>query len=174
VVAITDAAATRESILQILAEVKDPELPMIDVVELGIVRDVLFDDGHLTVDITPTYSGCPAMQVIEKEIVSTLAAHGFEDARIRTVYSPAWTTDWMTDEAREKLREHGIAPPHLVEASSGGITELVSLRRAKPTTTCPFCGSANTTEKSEFGSTACKSIHFCNSCHQPFDHFKSF
>jgi ring-1,2-phenylacetyl-CoA epoxidase subunit PaaD len=171
---MSSAAATRESILEILAEVKDPELPMIDVVELGIVRDVTFDVGHLTIDITPTYSGCPAMQVIEKEIVSTLAAHGFDDARIRTVYSPAWTTDWMTAEAREKLREHGIAPPHLVEISGGGIAELVSLRRAKPTTACPFCGSANTVEKSEFGSTACKSIHFCNSCHQPFDHFKSF
>ncbi|HZK79142.1 MAG TPA: 1,2-phenylacetyl-CoA epoxidase subunit PaaD, partial [Gemmatimonadaceae bacterium] len=161
--------ATREAVLEILAEVKDPELPMIDVVELGIVRDVSFDDGHLTVDITPTYSGCPAMQVIEQEIVATLASHGFADASVRMVYSPAWTTDWMTEAAREKLREHGIAPPHLVEVSGGGIAELVSLRRAKPTTTCPFCGSSNTTEKSEFGSTACKSIHFCNSCHQPFD-----
>jgi ring-1,2-phenylacetyl-CoA epoxidase subunit PaaD len=171
---MTNVTATRESILDILAEVKDPELPMIDVVELGIVRDVSFDDGQLTIDITPTYSGCPAMQVIEQEIVGTLAAHGFEDARIRTVYSPAWTTDWMTNEAREKLREHGIAPPHPVEISGGGIAELVSLRRAKPMIECPFCGSANTTEKSEFGSTACKSIHFCNSCHQPFDHFKAF
>ncbi len=171
---MVNAVPTRESILDILAEVKDPELPMIDVVELGIVRDVSFADGHLTVDITPTYSGCPAMQVIEKEIVSTLAAHGFSDARIRTVYSPAWTTDWMTAEAREKLREHGIAPPHLVEISGGGIAELVSLRRAKPTTECPFCGSANTVEKSEFGSTACKAIHFCNNCHQPFDRFKAF
>ena len=169
-----NAAPTRESVLEILAEVKDPELPMIDVVELGIVRDVSFDDGRLTVDITPTYSGCPAMQMIEKEIVETLASHGFQDARVRTVYSPAWTTDWMTEEARERLRVHGIAPPGPVEHDAGGIAELVSLRRAKPTTACPFCGSANTVEKSEFGSTACKSIHFCSSCHQPFDHFKAF
>jgi len=169
-----NAAATRESILEILAEVKDPELPMIDVVELGIVRDVSFDDGRVTVDITPTYSGCPAMQVIEQEIVATLALHGFEGAKIRTVYSPAWTTDWMTEEARERLRSHGIAPPGPVENNSGGIAELVSLRRARPTIACPFCGSANTVEKSEFGSTACKSIHFCNSCHQPFDRFKPF
>lgn len=167
------ATATRESVLEILAEVKDPELPMIDVVELGIVRDVTFDGGQLTVDITPTYSGCPAMQVIEQEIVTTLASHGFEGARVRTVYSPAWTTDWMTDAAKERLREHGIAPPGLVEIS-GGIVELVSLRRAKQTIECPFCGSANTVEKSEFGSTACKSIQFCNSCHQPFDRFKAF
>lgn len=165
---------TREAVLEILAEVKDPELPMIDVVELGIVRDVSFDEGHLTVDITPTYSGCPAMQVIEQEIVSKLASHGFADARVRTVYSPAWTTDWMTEAGREKLLVHGIAPPHRVEQASGGIAELVSLRRAKPTTACPFCGSVNTEEKSEFGSTACKSIHYCNGCHQPFDHFKSF
>ena len=169
-----NASATRESVLEILAEVKDPELPMIDVVELGIVRDVSFDDGHLTVDITPTYSGCPAMRVIEREIVATLASHGFEEARVRTVYSPAWTTDWMTEEARQRLKEHGIAPPGPVEHEGGGIAELVSLRRAKPTTACPFCGSANTVEKSEFGSTACKSIHFCNSCHQPFDRFKPF
>ncbi|MEO5904886.1 MAG: 1,2-phenylacetyl-CoA epoxidase subunit PaaD [Gemmatimonadaceae bacterium] len=169
-----NAASTRESVLAILAEVKDPELPMIDVVELGIVRDVSFDDGHLTVDITPTYSGCPAMQVIEKEIVETLASHGFDGARVRTVYSPAWTTDWMTGEARERLRVHGIAPPGRVEIDGGGIAELVSLRRAKPTPACPFCGSTNTVEKSEFGSTACKAIHFCNSCHQPFDRFKPF
>ncbi len=168
-----DAAATRESVLEILAEVKDPELPMIDVVELGIVRDVTFDGNQLTVDITPTYSGCPAMQVIEKEIVECLSSHGFEGARIRTVYSPAWTTDWMTDAARERLREHGIAPPGPVE-NPGGIAELVSLRRAKRTIECPFCRSSNTVEKSEFGSTACKSIHFCNSCHQPFDRFKAF
>ncbi len=165
--------ATRESVLEILSEVKDPELPMIDVVELGIVRGVTFDSGQLTVDITPTYSGCPAMQVIEQEIVATLASHGFEGARVRTVYSPAWTTDWMTDAARERLREHGIAPPGPVE-TSGGIVELVSLRRAEQTIECPFCGSNNTIEKSEFGSTACKSIQFCNSCHQPFDRFKAF
>ncbi len=167
-------APTRDEIFRILAEVKDPELPMIDVVELGIVRNVSIDDGHVCVDITPTYSGCPAMQVIEREIVTTLASHGLADARIRMVYSPAWTTDWMTQGARDTLREHGIAPPHLVDQSGGGIMELVSIRRAKPATTCPFCGSANTAERSEFGSTACKSIHFCNSCHQPFDHFKPF
>lgn len=165
---------TREEILGILSQVKDPEIPIIDVVELGIVRDVAFDDDGIRVDITPTYSGCPAMQVIEREIVSILAAHGYDDVRINTVYSPAWTTDWMTDEAKEKLRGYGIAPPRLASDSTGGIAELVSLRRAQPTVACPFCGSANTLLKSEFGSTACKSIHFCNSCHQPFDHFKAF
>ena len=164
---------TREEILQLLTEVKDPELPFIDVVELGIVRDVAFDGDSLRVDITPTYSGCPAIQVIEREIVEVLEARGFDDVQVRTVYSPAWTTDWMSDETKQKFRDYGIAPPRPT-VESGGITELVSLRRAKATVECPFCGSSNTVEKSEFGSTACKSIQFCNGCHQPFDAFKSF
>ncbi|MEO8577119.1 MAG: phenylacetate-CoA oxygenase subunit PaaJ, partial [Gemmatimonadales bacterium] len=98
---------------------------------------------------------------------------GFDDVRVRTVYSPAWTTDFMSEATKEKFREHGIAPPRGF-AETGGIAELVSLRRSKPTIECPFCRSSNTVQKSEFGSTACKSIHFCNSCHQPFDHFKAF
>ncbi len=171
---MNSATVSRELILEILSEVKDPELPMIDVVELGIVRDVSFERGEVIVDITPTYSGCPAMQVIEREIVHMLESHGFDDVRVRTTFSPAWTTDWMTEGARQRLKEHGIAPPHAVDHAQGTIAELVSIRRAKPATACPFCGSGNTQERSEFGSTACKSIHFCNGCHQPFDHFKSF
>lgn len=170
---MTEIAEFRHDVLQILKEVKDPEIPMIDVVELGIVRDVVLDDDQLRVDITPTYSGCPAMQVIEREIVLTLKSHGFENARVNTVFSPAWTTDWITDEAKQKLRDYGIAPPG-TRSDFEGIAELVSLRRTRPTTQCPFCGSSNTELKSEFGSTACKSIHYCNACHQPFDHFKAF
>ncbi len=166
-------AEWREAILEILAEVKDPELPFIDIVELGIVRDVVIEDDVVRVDITPTYSGCPAMQVIEREVYEVLAANGFENARVRTVYSPAWTTDWMSEATKQKFREYGIAPPSGA-AEHGGIAELVSLRRAKVTVECPFCRSSNTTERSEFGSTACKSIQFCNSCHQPFDSFKAF
>ena len=165
---------TREGeIMEMLREVKDPELPMIDVVELGVVRDVAIDGEMIRVDITPTYSGCPALQVIEREIQSTLESRGLANVTVRTVYSPAWTTDWLSDETKEKFREYGIAPPGGT-APAGGIAELVSIRRARPTTACPFCGSSNTELKSEFGSTACKSIHFCNSCHQPFDHFKDF
>ena len=167
------ATATREGVLELLTEVKDPELPMIDVVELGVVRDVVFEGGAVRVDITPTYSGCPAIQVIEREIVATLSSYGFDDVRVRTVYSPAWTTDFMSEATKAKFREHGIAPPR-GPAETSGIAELVSLRRATHTRECPFCRSSNTVQKSEFGSTACKSIHFCNSCHQPFDHFKSF
>jgi ring-1,2-phenylacetyl-CoA epoxidase subunit PaaD len=161
------------SVLDLLREVKDPEIPMIDVVELGIVRDVSVDGDSVRVDITPTYSGCPAMQVIEREVISVLNAHGYGDVRVNTIYSPAWTTDWLSEETRQKFRDYGIAPPTGAHAV-GGIAELVSLRRAKQTIECPFCRSSNTVERSEFGSTACKSIHFCNSCHQPFDHFKAF
>ena len=165
---------TSTSIYDILREVKDPEIPMIDVVELGIVRDVSVAGDAVRVDITPTYSGCPAMQVIERDIVSVLREHGYDDVRVNTIFSPAWTTDWLSDETRQKFRDYGIAPPTGASRAEGGIAELVSLRRARPTIECPFCGSAHTVEKSEFGSTACKSIHYCNSCHQPFDHFKAF
>ena len=162
-----------ESVTQELREVKDPELPFIDIVELGIVRDVSVDGDSVRVDITPTYSGCPAMQVIEREVLESLQRQGFQHIDVRTVFSPAWTTDGMSEEAREKFRANGIAPPNPA-TSDGGIAELVSLRRAKPAIECPYCRSSNTVEKSEFGSTACKSIHYCNSCHQPFDYFKGF
>ena len=98
------ATVTREAVLELLTEVKDPELPMIDVVELGVVRDVVFEGGAVRVDITPTYSGCPAIQVIEREIVATLSSYGFDDVKVRTVYSPAWTTDFMSDATKEKFR----------------------------------------------------------------------
>lgn len=156
------------AILELLRAVKDPEVPALDVVELGIVRDVRREGGNVVVDITPTYSGCPALNMIEDEIVATLNANGYPSVQVRKVYSPAWTTDWLGAEAKEKLRAYGIAPPHVVEPEP-----LVVLERARRTTNCPFCGSADTEEKSEFGSTACKAIHFCNSCHQPFDSFKS-
>ena len=161
-------------VLNLLREVKDPEIPMIDVVELGIVRNVAVEGDSVRVEITPTYSGCPAMQVIERDIIDVLTSHGYENVRVNTVYSPAWTTDWLSEETRQKFRDYGIAPPTGGSRVEGGIAELVSLRRAKQTIECPFCRSSNTVERSEFGSTACKSIHFCNSCHQPFDHFKAF
>ena len=155
-------------LLDLLRTVKDPEVPVLDVVELGIVRDVQLESGKVVVDITPTYSGCPALNMIENEIIAVLNANGHPRVEVRKVYSPAWTTDWIGAEAKEKLRAYGIAPPHTVESEP-----LIVLERARRTTVCPFCGSSNTEEKSEFGSTACKAIHFCNSCHQPFDSFKS-
>jgi ring-1,2-phenylacetyl-CoA epoxidase subunit PaaD len=155
-------------LLDILRTVKDPEVPVLDVVELGIVREVRRDGGKVVVDITPTYSGCPALLTIEQDIVAAINAAGYPDVEVNKVYSPAWTTDWIGAEAKEKLRAYGIAPPHLRVAEP-----LIVLERARKAEQCPFCGSSNTEEKSEFGSTACKAIHFCNSCHQPFDSFKS-
>lgn len=166
---VTRAPATREEVLRILEEVKDPEVPVISVVELGIVREVAVEGERVTVTVTPTYSGCPAMREIEDDIRAALGAHGIADVAIDTVYSPAWTTDWISADAREKLRRFGIAPPG--RAETGGLIALVHRHASVP---CPYCGSSNTALRSEFGSTACKAIHFCNACEQPFDEFKAF
>ena len=155
--------------LEILQTVMDPEVPVLSVVELGVVRGVEVTGDALTVTVTPTYTGCPAMQVIEDDIRSALEAAGFRDVTINTVYAPAWTTDWMSEAAREKLRGYGIAPPHLVGAGT-----LVPLGPTVRTVECPFCGSSSTTTASEFGATACKSLHVCHACRQPFEHFKAF
>lgn len=122
----------------------------------------------MTVTITPTYSGCPAMFEIEKDVRAALEAAGASSVEVRTVLSPAWTTDWIPESAREKLRTYGIAPPG--KADSGA---LVTLTRARPPVPCPWCGSSATELRSEFGSTACKAIHVCTSCRQPFDEFKA-
>lgn len=165
---MTRTSLSREEILGVLAEVPDPEVPVLSVVDLGIIRDVQVADDGITIVITPTYSGCPAMRMIEEEILAALAHHGIDDARIRTVYSPAWTTDWMTDDARRRLEAYGIAPPGRTADH-----ELVPLRRRAATLRCPFCHSLATVEKSAFGSTACKSLWYCQECKQPFEAFKS-
>ncbi|MBM4193183.1 MAG: phenylacetate-CoA oxygenase subunit PaaJ [Gemmatimonadetes bacterium] len=159
--------ATRASVYTALDSVKDPEIPTLSVVELGIVRDVEIEGDAVTVVITPTYSGCPAMRVIEDDITAALNASGVAEVRIKTVYSPAWTTDWIGQAAREKLIEAGIAPPQ-----HSGAHHPVQLKRREPVL-CPFCGSPNTSLRSAFGSTGCKALHFCNACTQPFDEFKS-
>jgi ring-1,2-phenylacetyl-CoA epoxidase subunit PaaD len=162
---------TRDDIFAVLDGVKDPEVPVLSVIELGIVRDVEMDDARaVTVVVTPTYSGCPAMQVIEEDILAALRAHGVEQARVRTTYVPAWTTDWMTDDAKAKLEAYGVAPPGRAPT---GDEDLVPLRRTREVVRCPFCKSAATELRSEFGSTACKSIRFCNGCQQPFEQFKA-
>jgi ring-1,2-phenylacetyl-CoA epoxidase subunit PaaD len=154
-----------------LERVMDPEVPVLSVVELGIVRDVEVDPvtSGVTVTVTPTYSGCPAMHAIEAEIRKALLLAGFPSVALKTVYAPAWTTDWISPPAREKLREYGIAPP-----GTTGAGPLVSLGRAPSRIPCPFCGSTNTSLQSEFGATACKSLHTCHACRQPFEHFKTF
>jgi len=151
----------------VLDTVMDPEVPVLSVVELGIVRDVEIDGTAVTVVITPTYSGCPAMKVIEDDIVAALHASGIAEARVRTVFTPAWTTDWIPAAARAKLVAYGIAAP-----SPQGTESPVQLRR-RVAVPCPFCGSTDTSQRSEFGSTACKALHFCNACTQPFEEFKA-
>lgn len=163
------SALTSDRVRAILDGVKDPEIPVVSVVELGIVRGVSVNGEHVTVTITPTYSGCPAMREIEQDIRTALADEGIPHVTIDTVHAPAWTTEWIGTDAREKLRQYGIAPPGAVER--GG---LVALTRRRAAVVCPHCGSHDTELRSEFGSTACKAIHVCNSCREPFDEFKAF
>jgi len=164
---------SREDVMTVLGTVMDPEVPVISVVDLGIIREarVEGDDSHklVRVTVTPTYSGCPAMREIEADIRSALLHAGATEVVVDTVYAPAWTTDWIGPEAREKLRAYGIAPPGKAEP-----TGLITLTRRRAPATCPFCDSTDTRLQSEFGSTACKAIHVCNSCLQPFDEFKAF
>jgi len=159
---------SKDDVFKLLEEVKDPEIPVLNVVEMGIVRDADFAADGLTVSITPTYSGCPAMKEIERCILEELARHDLGDAKVKLVYSPAWTTDWMTEEAREKLREYGIAPP----AAQSCAANRLSLNPEQEHPACPFCGSTETELRSLFGSTACKALHYCNACQQPFEYFK--
>ena len=146
------------------AQVVDPEIPVLTIADLGVLRDVAVHDGHVEVAITPTYSGCPAMNMIALEIELALEREGIHRPKVRTVLSPAWTTDWMSEDGRRKLREYGIAPP--LPGSS---------RRAlfgEQAVACPQCGSVNTELLSEFGSTSCKALWRCKSCREPFDYFK--
>lgn len=155
-------------IINILDSIKDPEIPVISIVELGIIRKVDVIDNKVKVVITPTYSGCPAMTEIKNDIEKKLIHNGIKEFEISTVLSPAWTTDWMSEETKQKLRNYGIAPPDKV-ADGNNIFKII-LQDKK--IACPFCNSENTVKKSEFGSTACKSLFYCNNCHQPFEHFK--
>jgi ring-1,2-phenylacetyl-CoA epoxidase subunit PaaD len=157
---------------ELLESIPDPEIPVVSIRELGILREVNESaDGTLEVVITPTYNGCPAMEQIEQDVRALLAAHQLR-ARVVTRLAPAWTTDWITQAAREKLRHYGIAPPQTSAA-----TNVVQLSRRKPadaSVPCPHCGSPNTTETSHFGSTACKALFKCLDCLEPFDHFKPY
>jgi ring-1,2-phenylacetyl-CoA epoxidase subunit PaaD len=160
---MVDAVSLRDRALELLNDVTDPEIPVLTIADLGILRDVTTQGDQVQVTITPTYSGCPAMNMIALEIETTLARAGIK-AHIVTRLSPAWTTDWLSDAAREKLAAFGIAPP-----------ENNSSRRAlfgEAHPACPLCGSEDTAQISEFGSTACKSLHRCRTCREPFDAFK--
>ena len=165
-------AAARPSVDEIrgwLAEVPDPEIPAVSVVDLGIVRDVQWDaSGELVVTVTPTYSGCPATELIAAEIARAIRGRGVERVRLDTRLSPAWTTDWISDRGREKLAAYGIVPPgyKVVDASA------ILRRRAPETVACPRCGSQRTSLTSRFGSTPCKALYRCDDCLEPFDYFK--
>ncbi len=150
---------------EVLAQVHDPEIPVLTIEDLGVLRDVEVDGSHVVVTVTPTYSGCPAMDEIRADILSALAAAGFADAEVRTVLGPAWTTDWMSEEGKRKLREFGIAPPGEL---------LLQIRPFTPQSVeCPQCGSSDTEQMTRFASTSCKSMWRCRSCREPFDHFKA-
>lgn len=162
----TAASIDLEEIWTVLRAVMDPELPHVSVVNLGMVRDVREASGRLEVVITPTYSGCPAMQTIEQDIRAALDGAGYLDAAITTVLSPPWTTDWIDQEGRRKLTEIGIAPP------VGSPGSKKALFGDAPQVACPHCGSVETVQISEFGSTACKALWRCTACAEPFDYFK--
>ena len=156
---------TRSRAWAVAATVPDPEIPVVTIEDLGILREVTEDDmGRVHVQITPTYSGCPAMEAIRDDLVERLSDAGYRRVDVEFVLAPAWTTDWMTDEGRERLREYGGAPP---AERAAGVTRLTLSVR------CPQCGSPDTRESSRFGSTACKSLWICATCREPFDHFKA-
>jgi ring-1,2-phenylacetyl-CoA epoxidase subunit PaaD len=169
-------AGAAAEVWDIASTVCDPEIPVLTIEDLGILRDARVNDdaGYRSVEvtITPTYSGCPAMDAIRDDVVSALADNGYPDVRVTVVLSPAWTTDWMTDAGRAKLEQYGIAPPagrssrsDLAKARSGPVRLGLSVK-------CPQCSSLNTRELSRFGSTSCKALYVCQDCTEPFDYFK--
>ena len=156
---VTTNSDTEASVRSILDGITDPEIPVLTIADIGMLRDVrVADDGSVTVHITPTYSGCPAMEVIRSDILAALSAEGYT-ASVEMVFSPAWTTEWMTPEAKRKLAGYGIAPP-------GSVLDIA------PEVLCPNCSESATRVVSEFGSTACKRLMVCTSCGEPFDQFK--
>ena len=163
--------ATLSSIWRTLGGIPDPEVPVVSIVELGIVRDVELRGDTVVVAVTPTYSGCPATEVINAEIQEKLTAGGVRDVRIETRLAPPWTTDWIAPEAKLRLREFGIAPPHVV-APRIDVTGISPLR--DEVVSCPRCGSTRTILLAQFGSTACKAQYRCQDCLEPFDYFKPY
>ena len=155
-----------EEVQSLLRSVYDPEIPVLSIVDLGVVRDVRLLDPGVEVTITPTYSGCPAMKLIEENIKDCLSVNGYDPVQIKTVLSPAWTTDWLTESGKNKLREYGIAPPQKATPDKN------ALFSEPKQIACPQCKSVNTKLVSQFGSTACKALYKCQDCLEPFDYFK--
>lgn len=157
---------TKDEIAVWLEDVTDPEIPVLTVMDMGIVRDIRIDEQRVEVDITPTYTGCPAMDEISVNIQKRLKEGGVPEVSVKEVLTPSWTTDWLTEKGREKLEAYGIAPPTDESADKR------SLFNAQPTVRCPQCKSENTVRVSQFGSTACKALYRCEDCKEPFDYFK--
>jgi len=158
--------SSNKHIYSLLNEIPDPEIPVISIVELGVIREVETSGKEIRVIITPTYSGCPAMKQMEDDVRKKLQEAGFEKINIQTVFNPAWTTDWLSPEAKKKLQDYGIAPP---EEST---TDKSFLLGKQKNITCPRCKSTDTVMVSQFGSTACKALYKCNNCLEAFDYFK--
>lgn len=165
-------AATLDAVRGIAGSVPDPELPMLTLADLGILRGVTLEDGRVTVSLTPTYSGCPAMHVMREEVTARLAAAGFGQADVRTLLSPAWSSDFITADGRRKLADAGIAPPRSLGAGSQRGPVPLTLFARRPAVPCPACGSAETEQTAAFGGTACKDLHRCRACREPFEHVK--
>ncbi|CAP42266.1 phenylacetic acid degradation protein [Bordetella petrii] len=161
--------ATPRQVMAWLESVPDPEIPVLSVVDLGVVREVAWDGATCVVTITPTYSGCPAMREITHDIERTLAGHGVAAVRVETRLAPAWTTDWMSERGRAALKGYGIAAPAERAIDISGISRRV----AEPVVACPHCGSTRTRLVSHFGSTSCKALYRCGACREPFDYFKT-
>jgi ring-1,2-phenylacetyl-CoA epoxidase subunit PaaD len=163
-VTVSNIRDLRQTAWNAAAQVVDPEIPVLTIADLGVLREVTVTDGAVEVAITPTYSGCPAMNMIALEIELALARVGIRNPKIRTILSPAWTTDWMSEQGRQKLKDYGIAPPQ----QGGGRRALFGEQQVA----CPQCSSVNTEVLSEFGSTSCKALWRCRACREPFDYFK--
>jgi len=162
---VAELTRDEQAVWDIAATVVDPEVPVLTIEDLGVLRSVAVDGAAVTVDITPTYSGCPAVDAMRDDIVSALGAAGYADVRVRQVLAPAWTTDWMSDAGRAKLEAFGIAPP-LPRDAGGAVNVGLGIR-------CPHCGSLHTRQLSRFGSTSCKALYVCQRCQEPFDYFKA-
>lgn len=175
---VTAMTADVPAARQIAEGVADPELPMLTLADLGILRDVTSENGHIVVTITPTYSGCPALREIARDLEYRLTRAGFAGAAVRTQIAPAWTSDWITPEGRRKLHAAGIAPPGPVSGSAGqgarGPVPLNLTTAPRGRVPCPQCGSPDTEQTAAFGATACKALMRCRSCHEPFEYVKEF